>query len=67
MQRAIAVRLGLHEVFAGALPLPSLPIWLVAHADLRRSARVRAVWDGLAAGLAEFYAVASEAPPPDPA
>lgn len=61
MQRAVAAQLGLHEVFAGVLPLPALPVWLVAHADLRRSARVRAVWEGLASGLAEFYAAPTEA------
>jgi DNA-binding transcriptional LysR family regulator len=50
------------------LPLPPLPLWLVAHADLRRSPRVRAVYDLLAEGLAAFYAgekksVTSQAPP----
>ena len=33
-----------------------LPVWLVAHEDVRRSARVRAVFDALATGLKDFYA-----------
>ena len=33
-------------------PLPALPVWLTAHAELRRSRRIRVVFDTLAAGLA---------------
>ena len=67
VQRAVAARLGLVEVLSGVLPLPALPVWLVAHADLRRSALVRAVWDALHGELAGFYAAtpsSPEAPPP---
>jgi DNA-binding transcriptional LysR family regulator len=35
-------------------PLPSLPIWLVAHSELRHSARVRRVFDYLAETLREY-------------
>jgi DNA-binding transcriptional LysR family regulator len=56
IQRALAERLGgLVRVFE-ELPLPPLPVWLVAHEDVRRSARVRAVFDALATGLKDFYA-----------
>ena len=34
-----------------ALKLPSLPIWLTVHRELRTSARIRAVYDFLAAQL----------------
>ncbi len=43
------------------LELPALPLWLVAHAELRRSPRVRAVYDALAEGLRAFYADEPEA------
>ena len=38
-----------------ALSLPTLPLWLVSHADLRQSVRVRRVYDLLASGLDRFY------------
>ena len=56
-----AVQPAIARRFAGLVPvlqdlrLPSLPVWLVAHSDVRRNARVRAVFDGLAAGLRGFY------------
>jgi DNA-binding transcriptional LysR family regulator len=34
------------------LELPSLPVWLAAHAELKTSRRVRRVFDFLAHGLA---------------
>jgi DNA-binding transcriptional LysR family regulator len=34
------------------LPPVTFPVWLVAHRDVRRARRLRAVWDALAAGLA---------------
>ena len=34
---------------------PELPIWLTAHAELKTSARVRRVFDFLAARLSELY------------
>lgn len=67
VQRAIAARLGVVEVLQAVPSLPSLPVWLVAYADLRRGACVRAVWDALHAGLAASYAVTATnpaAPPP---
>ena len=33
------------------LPIPPLPLWLVAHEDLNRSRRIRLVFDALHAGL----------------
>ncbi len=33
------------------LPIPALPLWLVAHEDLNRSRRIRLVFDALHAGL----------------
>jgi len=33
-------------------PIPSLPVWLTAHEAMRRTPRIRRVWDMLAAGLA---------------
>jgi DNA-binding transcriptional LysR family regulator len=29
----------------------AFPVWLVAHRDVRRARRLRAVWDALAEGL----------------
>lgn len=39
-------------VLTKPLPIPSLPVWLATHEKLRRSRRVRRVWDHLAAALA---------------
>lgn len=36
------------------LPLPALPVWLVAHRDLRALPRVRATLDHLAAAFAQY-------------
>ena len=33
------------------LPLPSLPVWLTVHREIRSSARIRAVYDFLAREL----------------
>lgn len=33
------------------LPIPPLPVWLTAHEAMRRTPRVRVVWDALAQGL----------------
>lgn len=38
------------------IPLPSLPVWLTAHPELKTSRRVRRVYDFLAAALAEAFA-----------
>lgn len=38
------------------LPLPTLPIWLTAHEAMRRTPRIRRVWDLLAEGLAGYLA-----------
>lgn len=35
-------------------PIPRLPMWLVTHRELRTSARIRAVYDFLAEGLAQM-------------
>ncbi|MEW6020142.1 MAG: LysR substrate-binding domain-containing protein [Pseudomonadota bacterium] len=40
--------------------LRSLPVWLVAHAEVRTSARVRLVFDRLAEGIRKTLAVSSE-------
>jgi DNA-binding transcriptional LysR family regulator len=37
------------------LPIPALPLWLVAHDDLNRSRRIRLVFDALQAGLAARF------------
>jgi DNA-binding transcriptional LysR family regulator len=34
------------------LPLPTLPVWLTAHEAMRRTPRIRAVWERLEADLA---------------
>ena len=49
-QRRQAERYNLIEVMP-ELKLPSLPVWLAAHAELRTSARVRRVFDFLAENL----------------
>ena len=55
-QTAIARRdPGLVRVLADALDLP-LPLWIVAHEDVRRMARCRVVFDALASGLASVVA-----------
>ena len=38
------------------LKLPRYPIWLTVHRELRTSARIRAVYDGLAEGVPAFLA-----------
>lgn len=51
--RLLAHRAGVRRVLPG-LPLPALPVWLVAHRELRSAARVRRVYDHLAEGLTAF-------------
>jgi DNA-binding transcriptional LysR family regulator len=34
------------------IPIPGVPVWLTAHEAMRRSPRVRRVWDHLSEGLA---------------
>lgn len=46
---------GLRRVDLG-LPLPSLPVWLTAHAAMRQTPRIRRVWDMLASGLTRVVA-----------
>ncbi|AXX96516.1 LysR family transcriptional regulator [Profundibacter amoris] len=36
------------------LPIPPLPVWLVAHQAMRQTPRIRHVWDMLANGLSPF-------------
>jgi len=36
------------------LPIPPLPVWLVAHQAMRQTPRIRRVWDMLADGLLPF-------------
>jgi len=36
------------------LPIPPLPVWLVAHQAMRQTPRIRRVWDMLAEGLSPF-------------
>jgi DNA-binding transcriptional LysR family regulator len=52
-QVPLAHRMGLVRVLAEELEV-NLPIWVVMHEDQRKSRRVRAVFDHLAAGLAAF-------------
>jgi DNA-binding transcriptional LysR family regulator len=46
-------RAGLIRLFPKAVDI-QMPVWVVMHEDQRRSARIRAVFDHLAAGLAAF-------------
>lgn len=39
------------EVLPGQLPLPSLPMWLAVHREIRTNKRIRAVYDFLAQAL----------------
>jgi DNA-binding transcriptional LysR family regulator len=55
VQCALARRLGGLVPVLEDLPLPSLPVWLVSHVDVKRSARVRTVFDLLASGLTDYY------------
>jgi len=55
VQCAIAHQLGGLVRVMEDLPFPPMPVWLVAHPDVKRSARVRAVFDVLAEGLPAFY------------
>lgn len=56
VQCAIARQLGDLVRVLPELTLPPLPVWVVAHADVRRAARVRTVFDAIAGGLTAFYA-----------
>lgn len=40
------------------LPVPSLPVWLVTHRELYTSRKIRAIYDALASGLADYIAPA---------
>jgi DNA-binding transcriptional LysR family regulator len=39
------------RVLADALPIPTLPVWLAVHREIRTNRRIRAVYDYLADGL----------------
>ncbi len=41
------------RLFPG-LPIPPLPVWLVAHEAMRHTPRIRRVWQALEAGLAPY-------------
>ncbi|MCO4763107.1 MAG: LysR family transcriptional regulator [Myxococcales bacterium] len=56
VQQAIARRHPSLQLVLPEVTLPALPLWLVAHAELRRSPRVRRVFDALAKGLGAYYA-----------
>ena len=43
---------GLHRLLPD-LPIPALPVWLAVHREIRSSVRVRAVFDFLAAAVAQ--------------
>jgi DNA-binding transcriptional LysR family regulator len=58
IQHAVAAARGGLERVLPDLVLPSLPVWLVAHADLHRSPRIRIVYERLASHLGGFYAPA---------
>ena len=44
------------EEIATGFPLPPLPVWLTAHERMRRTPRLRRVWDLLAEGLGPLLA-----------
>jgi DNA-binding transcriptional LysR family regulator len=52
LDRVAAVTPGMRRVMP-EVAMPSLPVWLVVHRELRGSPRLRAVFDALAAMLAE--------------
>jgi DNA-binding transcriptional LysR family regulator len=53
VQEVVGDALGLQRLLGGAVVHRS-ELWLVAHPDVRRSARVRRVWDALTAFLSEI-------------
>ena len=54
MQRAIGDPDPRLERLMPELPLPSLPVWLTAHEEVRRVPRVARVWEALVAGFEAF-------------
>lgn len=54
-QRSIGARDPLVQEIDLGFPLPRLPVWLTAHPVMRRTPRVRRVWDLLAEGLAPMF------------
>lgn len=52
MQQAIAQQYPQMQRLLPDLPLPKLPLWIVAPEALRTTPRIRRVWDLLVAGLA---------------
>lgn len=56
IQTAIAERRGGLVRLLPDLTIARMPVWVVAHADVQRSPRVRAAFDVLAEGLRAFYA-----------
>ena len=55
-QKPMADRVAEVEEIALGFPLPPLPVWLTAHETLRRTPRLRRVWDLIAEGLAPILA-----------
>jgi DNA-binding transcriptional LysR family regulator len=60
-QKPLVVRNADVEQVLHALPLPSLPMWLTIHEDLRTSARVRRVLDFLYPALKRYAAFEGDA------
>lgn len=58
MHCLMAKRPGLERILPDA-PIPSLPVYVAAHRELKSAARVRFVFDRLGSGLAEFVDPAS--------
>jgi DNA-binding transcriptional LysR family regulator len=48
MARYLAASLDQVHVILPDMPMPSLPIWLTVHREIRTSPRIRAVYDALA-------------------
>lgn len=55
LDKAIAAQLPHLIQVCPQVQLPPLPIWLVAHQELRNNPRIRVVFDAIAQGLTQFY------------
>ena len=56
LQREIAGRYPELQRVLPTLPIPSMPVWLLMHEDIRGGAHIRAVFNAIADGLAAYIA-----------
>jgi DNA-binding transcriptional LysR family regulator len=56
MARYLAASLPQVNIILPEMPMPSLPVWLTVHREIRTSPRIRAVYDALAQAVPQALA-----------